>query len=153
VADGQWHATAEILFYARYIRPRSESGTGVAISNDPNLHERAYHICAEASHTVISTIHQLDKHQLLREACADFLYIISLTTLFQSESTFSGDADKPAFECTNPDTSIAATSRENLTSCCRWLREFSSSWPAASAQKLFFEGRKSAHYAECCTVL
>jgi hypothetical protein len=54
-------------------------------ADDCVLHDRAYPICAQASQTVIDTIQQLDKYQLLREACADFLYIISLTTLFQSE--------------------------------------------------------------------
>jgi len=87
--DAQWHATAEILFYARYIRPRSEPVIMEPVAHDLFLHDRAYQICAQASQTVINTIQQLDKYQLLREACADFLYIISLTTLFQSESRHS----------------------------------------------------------------
>ena len=89
IAHKQWHATATILFYARYIQPRSESMFGQFNDDHSTLHVSAYTKCAEASQTVIDAIQQLDRYQLLREACADFLYIISLTTLFQSEYTAS----------------------------------------------------------------
>lgn len=84
--DLQWHATATILFYARYIQPKTDVVSGQYIAPTFSSPDRAYSLCAEASQTVIDTIQQLDKYQLLREACADFLYIISLTTLFQSGS-------------------------------------------------------------------
>jgi hypothetical protein len=77
----QWHATATILFYSRYIQSRSNG-----LGQSSLLHSQAYTLCAEAADKTINTIRQLDRHGLLQEACADFLYIISLTALFEGMS-------------------------------------------------------------------
>lgn len=44
-----------------------------------------------------------------------------------------------AFDSTSSNLSVAQQAREDFQQCCTWLRLFSSSWPAASAHKLFFE--------------
>lgn len=45
-----------------------------------------------------------------------------------------------AFDATDPDETLAHRAKVNFAQCCIWLRDFSASWPAASAHKVFFEG-------------
>lgn len=51
-------------------------------------------------------------------------------------------ANTAAYDATDPDDELAHRARVNFAQCCIWLRDISSSWPSASAHKVFFEGRK-----------
>lgn len=90
--------------------------------------ENSHAICSAAAQTAIDLFALADRHKLLMSISADVIHIISLATLFE------------AFDSTNPDDAVAHRAKVNFAQCCIWLRDFSSSWPTASAHKRFFEG-------------
>ncbi|WWC93542.1 hypothetical protein V866_000377 [Kwoniella sp. B9012] len=130
-----WYHTSCILLHSRFIK-RTKHGNDLsfsplvatAASNTYSHSHLARQICSEAAQANIEILSCLDKYQLLKVASSDVLHMLSLTALFE------------AFETTNSDIQSANLAKTNFAQCCKWLRDFSSSWPAASSHRLFFEG-------------
>ncbi|WVR04518.1 hypothetical protein IAU60_001522 [Kwoniella sp. DSM 27419] len=121
-----WYHTTCILFYSRFIRSRDPAGSPLVSA--PNFSSSARQICSEAAQETIDILSLLDRHHLLSVASSDMLHILSLAALFE------------AFNATSSDMDVAHKAKVNFAQCCIWLRDFSSSWPAASSHRLFFEG-------------
>ncbi|WVQ68308.1 uncharacterized protein L199_006515 [Kwoniella botswanensis] len=130
-----WYHTSCILLHSRFIK-RTKHGNDLSLSplvataasNTYSHSHLARQICSEAAQANIEILSCLDKYQLLKVASSDVLHMLSLTALFE------------AFETTNSDIQSANLAKTNFAQCCKWLRDFSSSWPAASSHRLFFEG-------------
>lgn len=117
-----WYHTARILLYCRFLRRRGH-GRG-----PPSLVDKAHRVCSESAEACIDMLAHLDRHKLLSQCSSDCIHMMSVITLWE------------AFDASSPDPAIAHRAKLNFAQCCIWLRDFSSSWPAASAHKLFFEG-------------
>lgn len=115
-----WH-TAKILLHSRFIKRYPQT------ANYPELSANARRSCTEACEAVIELFSQLDRHRLLGQVSSDVIHMLSIITLFV------------AFDTSDSDEEVAHRARVNFAQCCIWLRDFSSSWPAASAHKVFFE--------------
>lgn len=118
-----WYHTARILLYCRFLRRRSGHGRG-----PPALVDKAHRVCSESAEACIDMLAHLDRHKLLSQCSSDCIHMMSVITLWE------------AFDASSSDPAIAHRAKLNFAQCCIWLRDFSSSWPAASAHKLFFEG-------------
>jgi len=94
------------------------------------LIENSHQACSTSAQIIIDLFALADRHKLLTSMSVDIIHILSLTTLFE------------AFDSTNEDESVAHRAKVNFAQCCIWLRDFSASWPTASAHKRFFEGCK-----------
>jgi hypothetical protein len=86
-------------------------------------------------------LHHLERHGLLHQLSSDVIHILSLATLFQGMTVVACRNAWliPAFDSSDPDPSISLTAKADFERCCRWLKEFSGSWSAASSHKLFLE--------------
>lgn len=119
-----WYHTGRILLYCRFLRRKHGAGRG----GPPALAEKAHRICSESAEACIDMLAHLDRHKLLSQCSSDCVHMMSVITLWE------------AFDASSSDPAIAHRAKLNFAQCCIWLRDFSSSWPAASAHKLFFEG-------------
>lgn len=97
-------------------------------SAEHELVSRAHSTCTAAAEKCADFISHLDKHRLLSVTSADIIHILGLVTLYE------------AFDASDPDEELANRAKLTFAQCCIWLRDCSSSWPAASAHKVFFEG-------------
>ncbi|KAK4688185.1 hypothetical protein P7C73_g1927, partial [Tremellales sp. Uapishka_1] len=120
-----WWNAARILLHSRLIRRHPASSP---INHDADPSRKAHSICSESAQSIVELLATLDRHRLLGQASSDTIHMLSLTALFE------------AFDSTSTDSALAHLSKVNFSQCCLWLREVSSSWPAASAHKVFFEG-------------
>lgn len=109
------------MLHSRFIKryPRA--------TNAPELSANAHKTCTAASEAVVDLLALLDRHKLLGQVSSDAIHMLSMITLFV------------AFDASDPDEELAHRAKVNFAQCCIWLRDFSSSWPAASAHKVFFE--------------
>nr|XP_019043789.1 hypothetical protein I302_07059 [Kwoniella bestiolae CBS 10118]OCF22719.1 hypothetical protein I302_07059 [Kwoniella bestiolae CBS 10118] len=130
-----WFHTSRILLHSRLINrakhQNNASCSPMLATSASNPHMNALsarQICSEAAQSNIDILTCLDRYQLLKVASSDVLHMLSLTALFE------------AFETTNSEIQSADLAKTNFAQCCKWLRDFSSSWPAASSHRLFFEG-------------
>ncbi|KAL1411965.1 hypothetical protein Q8F55_002958 [Vanrija albida] len=123
-----WFNTTQILLYSRFIQRRN-AGTPPQGPRPPeSLVARAHAICSQAAEATVDLLAHLDQHKLLGQVSADIIHLLSLITLFE------------AYDATDPDEALAHRAKVNFAQCCIWLRDISSSWSAASAHKVFFEG-------------
>ncbi|KAL7418775.1 hypothetical protein Q5752_006458 [Cryptotrichosporon argae] len=116
-----WFYTSKILLFSRFVK-RSP------VADADPFCARAHAICSDAAQAVIDLFGLADRFKLLNQVSSDIIHLLSLATLFE------------AFDSTDPDERLSRKAKLNFAQCCIWLRDFSSSWPAASTHKLFFEG-------------
>nr|ODN86946.1 hypothetical protein L203_03719 [Cryptococcus depauperatus CBS 7841] len=121
-----WYHIARILLYSRFLEGNAVHSS--ARDEDVNRGLRYHIVCSEAAQAVVDLVSLLDKHRLLQHICSDMIHHLSLTTLFE------------AYETVSIDPARANRAKINFSQCCLWLREISSSWPASSAHRVFFEG-------------
>ncbi|RSH91638.1 hypothetical protein EHS25_009007 [Saitozyma podzolica] len=123
-----WYTTANILLHSRFIQRRRVSiASASPITEQQDITSRAHAACSEAAQETVDLLRYLDQHKLLGHVSSDIIHILSLATLFE------------AFDSTDTNPQLSQRAKDNFSQCCIWLRDFSSSWPAASAHKLFFE--------------
>ncbi|WVQ81730.1 hypothetical protein IAT38_003855 [Cryptococcus sp. DSM 104549] len=121
-----WYHTARILLFSRFLKrhPAHES----PVVNGVDTSVESHTICSESAQAVVDLMSLLDRNRLLKHISSDVIHLLSLTTLFE------------AYDSVSNDRALANRAKLNFSQCCLWLREFSSSWAAASAHRVFFEG-------------
>ncbi|ODO09362.1 hypothetical protein I350_02962 [Cryptococcus amylolentus CBS 6273] len=120
-----WYHTARILLFSRFLRRRPASSP---VAGETERSKDYYAICSNAAQAVVDLIHLLDTNRVLQHVSSDLIHLLSLTTLFE------------AYDSVSTDPARAHRAKINFSQCCIWLKEFSSSWPAASSHRVFFEG-------------
>ncbi|ORY21002.1 fungal-specific transcription factor domain-domain-containing protein [Naematelia encephala] len=123
-----WYHTARILLYSRSLRQQCTPQPLLVPSQLLDTSPISHAVCSEAAQSVVDLLGHLDRHRLLQQVSSDIIHLLSLATLFEAYDSMSGNRD------------LANRAKFNFSRCCLWLREFSSSWPAASAHRMFFEG-------------
>ena len=123
-----WYNVVKILLHSRFTMarfPDTQPFTPLAA-----LIDNSHAVCAAAAQEAIDLFAYADRHHLLLSISSDIIHILCMTTLFV------------AFDSTHPDEAIANRAKINFAQCCLWLRDFSASWPTASAHKVFFDSRE-----------